>query len=74
MTSHGGQKTTRWNARQVVISFLSMQRNSEEDKWSFLGLGYEKSGIVLATKDLEENGAESQRKRSYDFPNRWGYD
>ena len=35
MTSHGDQETTRWNACQILNSFLHLQEDSEQDNGHF---------------------------------------
>ena len=61
-TSHGDQRTTRKNASQMLNSFLSMQRDSEQDNGHFLGLDQRKSGTLLVKTVHKVNGTKSQRR------------
>ena len=49
---------TRKNARQMLKSFLSMQRNSEQDNGHSLVLDLRKSGIQSVKTVHKDNGTE----------------
>ena len=55
-TSHGDVRTTRMNARQMLISSLSMRRNSEQDDGHSSDLDGRKSGSLLVQTVHKENG------------------
>ena len=61
-TSHGDLRTTRENASQMLNSFLSMQRDSEQDNGDSSGLDQRKSGTLLVKTVHKENGTELQSK------------
>ena len=61
-TSHGDQRTTRKNASQMLNSFLSMQRDSEQDNGHSSDLDQRKSGTLLVKTVHKENGPKLLRK------------
>ena len=58
-TSHGDQKTTRKNANQMLNSFLSMQRDSEQDNGHSSDLDQRKSGTLSVKIVHKVNGTKS---------------
>ena len=58
MTSHGDLKTIKKKANQVLISFLSMRRDFQQDNGHSSDLDQKRSGILLTSIDHEENGTE----------------
>ena len=58
-TSHGDLRTTRKNASQMLNSFLSMQRDSEQDNGHSSDLDQRKSGTLLVKTVHKENGTKS---------------
>ena len=61
-TSRGDQKTTRKNARQMLHSSLSMQRDVEQDNGHSSDLDQRKSGTPKVKTVHKESGAELQSK------------
>ena len=56
------------NVSRMLDSFLFMQRDLEQDnQWSLLDLGSDKSGILSVQIVHKENGTESQRKMTLEF-------
>ena len=54
-TSHGDQGTTRKNASQMLHSYLSLQKDSEQDNGHSSGLDQRKSGTLLVKTVHKEN-------------------
>ena len=61
-TSHGDQRTTRKNASQMLNSFLSMQRDSEQDNGPSSDLDQRKSDALLVKTVHKVNGPKPLRK------------
>ena len=61
-TSHGDQKTTRKNASQMLISFLYLQKDLEQDNGHFSVLVQRKSGIP-SVKIVHKVSGTKWRKR-----------
>ena len=61
-TSHGDLKTIKKNASQVLNSFLSMQRDLEQDNGHSSDLDQRRSGTLLVKTVHNENGTELQSK------------
>ena len=57
-TSHGDQRTTRKNARQMLNSFLSMRRDLDQDNGHSSDLDQKRSGTLLVKTVHKENGTE----------------
>ena len=55
-TSHGDLRTTRKNASQMLNSFLSMQRDLEQDNGHSSDLDQRQSGTLLVRTVHKENG------------------
>ena len=62
MTSHGDPRMTTKNAKQMLKSFLLMQRNSEHDNGHSSDLDQRKSG-TLSVKTVHKENETSLRKR-----------
>ena len=62
MTSHGDLRMTTKNAKQMLKSFLSMQRNSEQDNGHFSDLDQKRNGILSVKTVHKENGTEPPRR------------
>ena len=61
-TSHGDLRTTRKNASQMLKSFLSMQRDLEQDNGHSVNLDLRKSGVPSMKTVHNVNGTKLQRK------------
>ena len=55
-TSHGDQKTARKNAKQMLNSFLYLQKDSEQDNGHFSDLDQRKSGFLSVKIVHKVNG------------------
>ena len=62
LTSHVDLRTTRKNASQTPNSFLSMQRDSEQDIGHFSVLVQRKSGTLSVKTVHKENGTKQLSK------------
>ena len=62
MTSHGDQEIMRKNASQMLNSFLSLQKDSEQDNGHFSGLDQRKSGILSVKIVHKVNGTKWLRR------------
>ena len=67
MTPHGDQRTTRKNASQMLNSFLSLQRDSEQDNGHSSGLDQRKSGILSVKTVNKVNGTKIAEKMMLTF-------
>ena len=61
-TSHGDRRTTRKNASQMLNSFLSLQKGSEQDNGHSSGLDQRKIGILSVKIVHKVNGTKWQRR------------
>ena len=57
-TSHGDLKTMKKNANQVLSSFLSMQKDSQQDNGHSSDLDQKRNGILLMNTVHKQNGTE----------------
>ena len=66
-TSHGDQETTRWNASQMLNSFLYLQEDLEKDNGHLLVLVLKRSGTVSVKTVHKVNGTKWAEKMMLTF-------